>query len=557
LQKAQREDPSLGKLRGLADAKEGGKVQGKGNVRFLWRHGVLCREYSDKNGVSFHQVVVPRPMRKDVLVMAHDIPTAGHLGTKKTQDRVWVNFYWPGMCADIRRYCQSCDVCQRTIPRGRTKRVPLGTMPLSVVPFQRVAVDLVGPLIPASARGHRYTLVLIDIATRYPEAVPLHRIDTSTVAEALWQIWTRVGVPERMLTDRGTQFTSEQMEVNRLLSIHGHTTTPYHAQCNGAVERFNGTLKTMIKRLCSDQPTEWDRYLPAVLFAYREVPHSSSGFSPFELLYGRTVRGPLQILRQLWLDEEAKGDIVTTAGYVVDLRNRIADSCERAQENLDVEAFRQRQIKDRSSEARTFAAGDKVLLLRPKKENKLELMWQGPYEVVERLGACDYRIKMGQKTKLFHANLLRRYIQRREEEPVVGVVVTEEGGDDVILKGDVPVVPLTREESVKDIQLGPLLSETQRQDVKAVCEEVSEIMTERPMRTPLAECHLSLSSDVPVFVRQYPLPHAQVERVKKKVAEIVELGRPEVRAILVWRAVRDRVRSSAAEVSESGQARQW
>jgi hypothetical protein len=314
-------------------------------------------------------------------------------------------------------------------------------MPLSVVPFQRVAVDLVGPLIPSSERGHRFILVVVDFATRYPEAVPLRHIDTTTVAEALWSIWTRVGVPERILTDRGSQFTSEQMrEVNRLLSIHGHTTTPYHAQCNGAVERFNGTLKTMIRRLCSDQPREWDRFLSTLLFAYREVPYASSGFSPFELLYGRTVRGPLQILRQLWLDEEEKRETITTAQYVVDLRNRIADACERAQENLDVEAFRQRQINDRSAASRSFAAGDKVLLLRPKKENKLELTWQGPYEDLERVGACAYRIQMGRKLKLFHANLLREYVDRQSEE--ILVVVTEAGDmQEVEETSSIPVVP--------------------------------------------------------------------------------------------------------------------
>ena len=79
-------------------------------------------------------------------------------------------------------------------------------------------------------------------------------------------------------------------EVSRLLSMKQLVTTPYHPMCNGLVERFNGTMKQMLKRMCAERPKDWDRYLPALLFAYREVPQESLGFSPFELLYGRTVR---------------------------------------------------------------------------------------------------------------------------------------------------------------------------------------------------------------------------------------------------------------------------
>lgn len=80
-------------------------------------------------------------------------------------------------------------------------------------------------------------------------------------------------------------------------------TTPYHPMFNGLVERFNGTLKRMLKKMCTERPSNWDRYLPAILFAYREAPQESLGFSPFELLYGRTVRGPLDILRDIWSNE--------------------------------------------------------------------------------------------------------------------------------------------------------------------------------------------------------------------------------------------------------------
>ena len=204
------------------------------------------------------------------------------------------------------RFCRSCDICQRTISKGRKPKVPLQKMPLIDQPFKRVAVDLVGPIAPPSENGHQYILTLVDYATRYPEAIALKRIETPTVAEALVDMFSQLGILEEILSDLGTHLVSECMEeVNRLLSIRHLTTTPHHPMCNGLVERFNGTLKAMLKNLCAEQPRQWHRFINALLFAYREVPQESTGFSPFELLYGRTVRGPMHILKELWTESKS------------------------------------------------------------------------------------------------------------------------------------------------------------------------------------------------------------------------------------------------------------
>ena len=172
-------------------------------------------------------------------------------------------------------------------------------MPLIDKPFKRVAIDLVGLISPPSEVGHGYMLTLVDFSTRYPE-----KIDTETVAETLVDIFSRVEVPEEILSDMGTQFVSDCMrEVTRLLSIKQLTTTPYHPMCNGLTEKFNGTMKSMLKRLSSEQPSQWHRYINPLLFAYSEVPQEPTGVSPFELLYGRAVRGPMTILKQLWTKE--------------------------------------------------------------------------------------------------------------------------------------------------------------------------------------------------------------------------------------------------------------
>ena len=122
--------------------------------------------------------------------------------------------------------------------------MPLGKLTLIDTPFKRVTVDIVDPIEPRSEKRNRYILNMIDYATRYPEAVALPSIETERVAEALVEMLSRVGIPDEMLTDCGSQFTAEVMkEVSRLQSLQQLTTTPYHPMCNGLVERFHATMK--------------------------------------------------------------------------------------------------------------------------------------------------------------------------------------------------------------------------------------------------------------------------------------------------------------------------
>ena len=104
--------------------------------------------------------------------------------------------------------------------------------------------------------------------------------------------------------------------------------------CNGLVENFNDTLKTMLRRLCTEKPRQWNRYIDALLFAYREAPHESTEFSPFELIYGRTVRGPMRILRHLWTREGDDVDVRTSYQYATELRERLEDTLRIAREEL-------------------------------------------------------------------------------------------------------------------------------------------------------------------------------------------------------------------------------
>ena len=217
LVRLQRENKSLEKYWHQRDI----KVKGKQEVSF-------------NGGKPVRQVMVPMPLRRQLMEVAHESVMGGHMGVKKTADKIQKAFYWPGIQGDVSRRCKSCDICQKTVNKGSVPKVPLEKMPLIDMPFKRVAIDLIGPISPPSKEGHRYILTLADYATCYPDAVPLKNIDTETVAEALVDTFSRLGIPEDILSDLGTQFVSDCMkEVARLLSIKQLTTTPYHPMCNG------------------------------------------------------------------------------------------------------------------------------------------------------------------------------------------------------------------------------------------------------------------------------------------------------------------------------------
>lgn len=254
LRKAQLEDASLAKIFRMAESGEVDK-----GVQFLLKNGILYRSTLGTNADERRKVVVPKIMRNKVLTCGHDHPMAGHLGQKKTMDRISSEFWWPGFCGDVKRHCLSCDICQRSAPRSSFKKVPLGQMPTIDPLFKKVAIDIVGPIKPMSDSRKQYILVMVDYGTRYPEAVALKDIRADTVAEALWETWTRLGIPDEIVTDQGSQFTGKLMsEINAFLNIKHHMTAPFHPQSNGLVERFNHTLKTMLKKLATEQPTKWD-----------------------------------------------------------------------------------------------------------------------------------------------------------------------------------------------------------------------------------------------------------------------------------------------------------
>ena len=191
----------------------------------------------------------------------HAIPIAGHMRIGATKKRIGSRFTWLGIMQDIKRFVKSRITCQKHC--NKLPRLPVQQADIVDRPFDKVAIDTVGPLTVTDNKC-RYILTLVDTATRWSETVPLRDIRTTDVASALFNIFSRLGVTKQILSDNGQQLVSKTMsEVMEIIGIERRLSTPYHAQSNGMVERFNGTLKNMLHKLTADKPHTWDKLIPA------------------------------------------------------------------------------------------------------------------------------------------------------------------------------------------------------------------------------------------------------------------------------------------------------
>ena len=369
--------------------------------------------------------------------------------------------------------------------------------------------------------------------------MPLKNIDTEIVAEVSVDIFSRLGVPEEILSNLSTQFVSDCMsKVTRLLSIKQLTTTPYHPMCNGLMEKFNGTMKSILKRLCSEQPRQWHRYINPLLFAYREVPQESTGFSPFELLYGRAIRGPMVILKQLWMKEVDEPEVKNSYQYVFELREKLEDTLKLAHSELEKAQQKGKHYYDRKSKVRKFQSGEKVLILLPTDHNKLLMQWKGPFEVSSVVGLNDYKVKVKGKEKAYHANLLKKYFER-EETTAEGAVAGGVGAtciDDAVdraAKADeaegenvdfLEIGGYVAKESIEDVKTGPNLADEQRNEFMDLAKQFTNLFTEAPGATDLVQHHIKLISEEPVRSRPYPVPYSIREPLRRDIADMIKMG---------------------------------
>lgn len=193
------------------------------------------------------------------------------------------------MWKDIKQWVAECKICQKsTNPRGNT--APLHPLPVVAEPWDFVAMDIVGPF-PRTKRGHKYLLTLIDLSTRFPEAIPVKAIDCASLIEPMVRVFSQHGVLRKILTDQGSNFTGKLFsQLCNKLGVTHIESVAYRPQTNGTLERFHRSFKTCLYKHL-DWREQWDTLTPYILFALRETVNKST-FCPIHSYVRKTNQRP-------------------------------------------------------------------------------------------------------------------------------------------------------------------------------------------------------------------------------------------------------------------------
>ena len=516
------------------------------------KSGVLMRKFrppdvpANELWSEVHQILVPSCYRTQVLSLAHDF-IGGHLGVKKTLDKVRRYFYWPGVSSDVTNYCKTCVICQVA---GKPNQVippaPLCPIPVVNDPFARVLIDCVGPL-PKTKSGNQFMLTIMCATTRYPEAIPLRRITAKVIVPALIKFFTQFGLPRELQSDQGSNFTSGIFKkVMNTLGIKQYFSTAYHPESQGALERFHQTLKSMLTKYCIESNNDWDVGIPFLLYAVRCTKQSSLGYSPNELLFGRDTRGPLTLLHETWCDNDSS---VNINEYVMTLKERLKRVNDFARDNLLIMQDKMKVNFDKDAVDRNFDIGDKVLLFLPVRKFPLQAKYQGPFEVVKRVGEVNYVISTPGRRKsqrLVHVNLLKKYHQRKTEVICNAVIMESESRTEEDHIHDFEHKNESSEENEEINDFGELkpevklnnsdvlnnpyaklchLSQEQQHDIVSLLQDYQSILKDVPQPSPVVEHDVVLIDNAtPVRQAPYRMSPAKEKLLRDEVQFLLDNG---------------------------------
>ena len=427
LRRWQREDVVLGRVRQwIADgvrpeassmASEGPALRHYWNLwdSLVMRGELLFRNFTKRDGTGVYlQLMVPDVMKNDVLRQMHDALLAGHLGVKKTKEKVLQRFYWFEFREDIRLYIQRCDKCSAVKESAKTPKAPMQPMTVGAT-MDRLATDILGPL-PVTPRGNKYILLVTDHFSKWVEVLPVPDQKATTCAgKILNEVIARFGCPYDLHSDQGRNYDGTIFaELSRLLEVRKTRTSPRNPRCNGLAERFNRTLLKMIKSYLRGEQDDWDLHLGCLAGAYRASPHASTGLSPNLIMLGREVRLPAEVAWGSLTRNE--GEIGSYGEYVALLREKMQRAHQVARRHLQVAAKRQKSGHDIKMSLNKYKPGDAVWYLAECRKKglspKLQPAYEGPFVIRKRLNNLNYMIqkdRAGKKRVVVHHNKLKEY----------------------------------------------------------------------------------------------------------------------------------------------------
>lgn len=472
------------------------------------KDGLLTHTKLSDLGKLMVRVVIPKNRRQEVLDIAHRGLAGGHFSEKRTYLCICAHFWWPQMRKSVKEYCAACAECQRG-GKAHSKRVPLQKTPTISIPYTRMACDLVGPL-PRTQAGFRYILTVMCLGTRYPFAIPLKRIDARTVAEGLMEVFSYTGIPVELLHDQGQVFVGKVTStLCSLLNIKQLRTTAYHPQTNGILERWHGCLKNMLRKH-EEGPREWDRLLKYCLLAYRATPHAATLFSPYELVHGRQLRGPLQALKEGW----THGDLTfkTSIEWVNQLRDTLAELQKISLENEEKFKKGTKEAYDKGTANRSYQLGDMVLLHTPSLSGSLSTVWEGPYEIIQILSPTTYKLSIPGKrgnALVTHVNRLKDW--KIPHANVFSVVVAKDSSG-----SDGPVGAAV---------LGtPDLNSIQSAEMQALVGQFPNVISDKLGDASPVVHTVDTGQSSPIQVHPYRVAPAWREELRKEIFKLKEEG---------------------------------
>jgi hypothetical protein len=378
--------------------------------------GVLYRKtVVSPNQEAILQCIAPREIRNFILAQLHNTRMAGHLGVTKTCNRIRQRFYWPGYRKDVTRWCRRCNKCAQT-----NKRVTRAALVHDLVgsPLERVGIDIVGPF-PTSEEGNSYLLVIIDYFTRWTEAYPIPDQKAITVADKfVAEFITRFGVPDRLVSDQGTDFMSQLFRhMCQLMEVEQTRCSPYHPATNGLTERMNSTIQSMLAAFVNDHRDDWEDHLPYVLFAYRAAVQESTGCTPNLLMLGREVTAPIDLM--FHRGHPPKTNPQCYVQYVEWVRQAMDKAFTFARERMGLSIERQDKYHSKKVRESQIQEGSLVWYhYLPTARKKLSKFWQGPYLVKKKISDVTYLIQQSKQDKgrVVHINNLKLYLGVEESE---------------------------------------------------------------------------------------------------------------------------------------------
>jgi transposase InsO family protein len=383
------------------------------NHEYSIHEGLLCRIVNRPYG-NLIVPVVPKTKVKDILLAYHNSSMNGsHFGKDRTYHKIRDRYYWSNMYRDIANHIKACSNCSVNKYSRRKSNGHLNSVDPPTGVWQNLAMDFIGPITPSSSNKNSYILVITDLLSKYVVTKATRDNSALTAARTLVEeVILKHGVPNQILTDNGPHFTAELFNaVTSLCGVCHVFTTPYHPQSNGVCERFNSSLCENLSSICNDKRTDWDQQLSKTTFAYNTSRHTSTKITPFELMYGRRCRLPFDL-------PTTKTSVTQPHQYLEQLEEYLRSATSTAIENIQHQQIQSKQRYNVNRSNEKYSVGDFVYMKRLGFIHKLSAKYTGPYQVIQVLNDCTYRIQNPENLRELmnvHASRIRRCLSRDNE----------------------------------------------------------------------------------------------------------------------------------------------